>query len=63
MAFARRTDTAQETRNAPFPTQSPLAFIRITNIPFHLEEPGVDGRVILQWILKKWNWEASTGFI
>jgi len=27
----------------------------------HLEEPGVDGRIILRWILRKWNVEAWTG--
>jgi len=27
----------------------------------HLEEPGVDGRIILIWILMKWNVEAWTG--
>jgi hypothetical protein len=21
----------------------------------HLEEPGVDGRIILKWIFRKWN--------
>jgi hypothetical protein len=21
----------------------------------HLEDPGVDGRIILKWILEKWN--------
>ena len=21
----------------------------------HLEEPGVDGRIILKWILERWN--------
>jgi hypothetical protein len=26
----------------------------------HLVDPGVDGRIILKWILKKWNGEAGT---
>jgi len=29
----------------------------------HLEEPGVDGRIILRWIFRKWNEEAWTGLI
>ena len=29
----------------------------------HLEDTGVDGRIILQWILRKWNVEAWTGSI
>jgi len=27
----------------------------------HLEELGVDGRIVLKWILHKWNGEACTG--
>jgi hypothetical protein len=23
----------------------------------HLEETGVDGKIIQKWIFKKWNWE------
>ena len=29
----------------------------------HLEDPGVDGRIILRWIFRKWNVGAWTGFI
>ena len=27
----------------------------------HLEDPGVDGRLILRWILRKWDVRACTG--
>jgi len=29
----------------------------------HLEDPGVDGRIILNWIFKKWYGEAWTGLL
>ena len=29
----------------------------------HLEEPGVDGKIILRWIFRKWVGEAWTGLI
>jgi len=29
----------------------------------HLEKPGVDGRVILSWIFRKWDVGAWTGLI
>jgi len=27
----------------------------------HLEDPGVDGRIILRWIFRKWDVRARTG--
>jgi len=27
----------------------------------HLEDPGVDGRIILRWIFRKWNVGEWTG--
>jgi len=27
----------------------------------HLEDPSVDGRIILKWIIKKWNGRVLTG--
>ena len=27
----------------------------------HLEDPGVDGRIILRWIFREWNVRARTG--
>ena len=29
----------------------------------HLEEPGVDGRIILRWIFRQWNVGSWTGLI
>jgi len=29
----------------------------------HLEDPGVDGRIKLKWIFRKWNGEAWTGLV
>jgi len=29
----------------------------------HLEDPGVDGKITLRWILRKWNGGAWSGFI
>jgi len=27
----------------------------------HLEDPGVDGRIILRWVSRKWNVKTWTG--
>jgi hypothetical protein len=27
----------------------------------HLEDPGLDGRIILRWIIREWNVVALTG--
>jgi hypothetical protein len=30
---------------------------------YHLEEPGIDGTILLKWIVEKWDGRAWTGLI
>ena len=29
----------------------------------HLEDPGVDGRIVIRWIFRKWEGVVGTGLI
>jgi len=33
------------------------------NVRDYLEDLGIDGKIILEWILEKWRRKAWTGFI
>jgi len=38
-------------------------FVRRPEGRDHLEDPGVDGRITLKWIFRKWDGEAMTWLI
>jgi hypothetical protein len=31
----------------------------ISKEPFHLKDPGVDGRIIIKWAFEKWDWRGN----
>jgi hypothetical protein len=35
----------------------------ITSSTVHLEDLGVDVRILLKWIFKKWDWESRNGLL
>jgi hypothetical protein len=37
--------------------------VEIPEERYHLEDPGIDGRIILMWIYRKWGGGAWTGLI
>jgi hypothetical protein len=34
-----------------------------SDVKSYLDDVDIDGKIILKWILKKWNWEAWAGLI
>jgi len=38
-----------------------MAKLLLCNIMIHWEEPGVDGRIVLRWIFRKWDVGLWTG--
>ena len=66
LAIKRAAQDTAQNRGAQNPVVSSLwqpNFVRCLLMSDHLEDPGVDGRIILRWIFRKWGvgvWNGSS---